>query len=79
MKSPLAATTSAAPNGVATSIDSFGYNVRMDKEASNSIPAAGGPEVKKEAREAREGDKPLDEYDKTVADSFPASDPPAQP
>ena len=33
----------------------------------------------KEAAEAKEGDKKLDDYDKAVADSFPASDPPAQP
>jgi hypothetical protein len=37
------------------------------------------PELKEEARDAKEGDKKLDDYDKTVADSFPASDPPAQP
>lgn len=36
-------------------------------------------EIKKEAEEAREGDKKLDDYDKAVADSFPASDPPVQP
>ncbi len=36
-------------------------------------------EVIKEAVDAHEGDKKLDEYDKEVAGSFPASDPPAQP
>jgi hypothetical protein len=36
-------------------------------------------ETKREAEEAREGDRKLDDYDKTMADSFPASDPPAQP
>jgi hypothetical protein len=36
-------------------------------------------EIHKEAVEAREGDEQLDDYDKQVADSFPASDPPAQP
>lgn len=36
-------------------------------------------EVVKESVDAHEGDKKLDDYDKSVADSFPASDPPAQP
>lgn len=36
-------------------------------------------EVRKEAADAHKGDEKLDEYDKEVADSFPASDPPAQP
>jgi len=36
-------------------------------------------EVRKEAVDAREGDEKLDDYDKEVADSFPASDPPAVP
>jgi hypothetical protein len=36
-------------------------------------------EQAKEAEEARKGDRKLDDYDKTVADSFPSSDPPAQP
>lgn len=36
-------------------------------------------EVIKEAVDADAGDKELDDYDKQVADSFPASDPPAQP
>jgi len=36
-------------------------------------------EIREEANEARKGDKDLDEYDKELADSFPASDPPAQP
>ena len=34
-------------------------------------------EIHKESRDAHEGDKELDDYDKEVADSFPASDPPA--
>lgn len=36
-------------------------------------------EEKKEAEDARKGDRKLDDYDKTIADSFPASDPPTQP
>lgn len=36
-------------------------------------------ELRKEAVDAHEGDKKLDDYDKEVADSFPASDPPAVP
>ena len=51
----------------------------MDKEAVKTIPPAEHAEIKKEAHEAKEGDKQLDDYDKAVADSFPASDPPAQP
>lgn len=36
-------------------------------------------ETAQEAREAEKEDEGLDSYDKTEADSFPASDPPAQP
>jgi hypothetical protein len=36
-------------------------------------------EIRQEVVEAEEGDEKLDDYDKEVADSFPASDPPAQP
>ncbi len=51
----------------------------MDKQQSRTIPPAEHAEIKKEVRDAKEGDKKLDDYDKAVADSFPASDPPAQP
>jgi hypothetical protein len=36
-------------------------------------------EIVKEAEQAEQGDAALDDYDKAVADSFPASDPPAAP
>jgi hypothetical protein len=49
----------------------------MDKKSP--IPPSERAEVHKEAVDAHEGDKSLDDYDKEVADSFPASDPPAQP
>lgn len=49
----------------------------MDK--TTPVPPEEREEVEKEAVEAHEGDKKLDDYDKEVADSFPASDPPAQP
>lgn len=49
----------------------------------NEKPQAPTPderrELAQEKRDAKEGDKQLDDYDKAVADSFPASDPPAQP
>jgi len=35
--------------------------------------------VEEQVEDASEGDEQLDDYDKTVADSFPASDPPAAP
>lgn len=54
-----------------------GYNARMDKKTP--VPPEERAEVRKEAVEAHEGDKALDDYDKQMADSFPASDPPAQP
>jgi hypothetical protein len=50
---------------------------RMDK--NTPIPKEEHEEIRKEAQEAEEGDEQLDDYDKEVADSFPASDPPAQP
>lgn len=49
----------------------------MEKNAA--IPPEEREELDKEAVEAHEGDEKLDDYDKQVADSFPASDPPAQP
>jgi hypothetical protein len=49
----------------------------MDK--NTPIPKEEHEEIRKEAQEAEEGDEQLDDYDKEVADSFPASDPPAQP
>lgn len=48
----------------------------MDKK---TVPPQERAEVRKEAVDAREGDEKLDPYDKEVADSFPASDPPAVP
>jgi hypothetical protein len=48
-------------------------------EKKTPVPAEERAEVHKEAVEAHEGDKKLDDYDKEVADSFPASDPPSQP
>ncbi|MBV9271766.1 MAG: hypothetical protein JO165_11770 [Candidatus Eremiobacteraeota bacterium] len=53
-------------------------NIRQSVE-NPTKPHEQRPELKEEARDAKEGDKELDDYDKTVADSFPASDPPAQP
>jgi hypothetical protein len=50
-----------------------------EKKHTSTIPPAEKAEIKKEAEEAREGDEKLDDYDKELADSFPASDPPAQP
>jgi hypothetical protein len=47
-------------------------NVKAPKPAEKA-------EIAKDAKDAREGDRELDDYDKAVADSFPASDPPAQP
>ena len=60
---------------------SSGYNERMEQrdKAVQAPKPAEKAEIKKEAEEAREGDAPLDDYDKAVADSFPASDPPAMP
>jgi len=50
----------------------------MERESPQQPPEE-HEEVRKEAEDARKGDKELDDYDKAVADSFPASDPPAQP
>ena len=50
-----------------------------EKKQTSTVPHAEKAEIKKDLVEAREGDKHLDDYDKEVADSFPASDPPAQP
>lgn len=46
---------------------------------NKKIPPQERKEVGKEAVDAREGDEKLDDYDKEVADSFPASDPPSVP
>ncbi len=56
---------------------SRGYNPRMD--AKKPVRPQDATELRKEKEDAREGDKTLDDYDKEMADSFPASDPPAQP
>lgn len=48
-------------------------------EKNTPAPREERAEVIKEAVDAHEGDQSLDDYDKEVADSFPASDPPAQP
>jgi hypothetical protein len=50
-----------------------------DMEKKPAVPPQERREVHKEAVEAKKGDEQLDDYDKQVADSFPASDPPAQP
>jgi hypothetical protein len=51
-----------------------------DKDKTVKAPKpAEKAEIEKEAHDARKGDEPLDDYDKAVADSFPASDPPAMP
>jgi hypothetical protein len=52
----------------------------MEREPNVQAPKPSEKaEIAKEAHDAREGDRKLDDYDKAVADSFPASDPPAQP
>jgi hypothetical protein len=58
-----------------------GYKARMDekKQQEHPLPPEERKELHEEAVEAKEGDKKLDDYDKAVADSFPASDPPVQP
>lgn len=48
-------------------------------EQKKTIPPEEHKEIREEAIDAHEGDKKLDDYDKEVADSFPASDPPAVP
>lgn len=50
-----------------------------EKNRTSTTAPTERAEIEKEAAEAKEGDKKLDDYDKAVADSFPASDPPAQP
>ena len=55
-----------------------GTNGRMERdEKQTGLPEE--PDDAKESEDARKGDRKLEDYDKTVADSFPASDPPAQP
>ena len=54
-----------------------GTNPFMERDETQTGPAEN--DEQKEAEEARKGDRKLDDYDKTVADSFPSSDPPAQP
>lgn len=54
-----------------------GYKRRMNEQTR--IPPEERAEIRDLAKEAREGDKTLDSYDKEVADSFPGSDPPATP
>lgn len=58
-----------------------GTSVPMNPKDQEAAPSSTTLEQKKEAdpKAAKEGDAPLDDYDKTVADSFPASDPPAGP
>jgi hypothetical protein len=70
----------ATPSGVVT-VSEPGYTAGMDErdKAVKAPKPAEKAAIKEEAREAREGDEPLDDYDKEVADSFPASDPPAMP
>ena len=48
----------------------------MDNDAESLTPASSDLEQEKQERISQ--DEPLiDDYDKTVADSFPASDPPS--
>jgi hypothetical protein len=54
----------------------MGMNGHMERDEKSPSEKS---ETEKEAEEARQGDRKLEEYDKTIADSFPASDPPAQP
>ncbi len=56
----------------------LGTNGPMERdETQTGLPEKS--ESEKEAEEARKGDRKLEDYDKTIADSFPASDPPTQP
>lgn len=57
---------------------SMGTNAFMERDEMQNQHAE-KPEEAKEAEDARKGDRKLEDYDKTIADSFPASDPPAQP
>jgi hypothetical protein len=52
-----------------------GTNGRMERDEKRPEKS----ETEQEAQDARKGDRKLEDYDKTIADSFPASDPPAQP
>lgn len=77
-------TASDAPRGVLRSCTRPGRIRDMDENIRQAVENPTKPqeqrhELKEEAKEAKEGDKKLDDYDKTVADSFPASDPPTQP
>ena|SRR5581483_6310146 len=54
----------------------LGTNGRMERDETQTNVS---DEDAKEAEDARKGDRKLEDYDKTMADSFPASDPPAQP
>ncbi len=56
-----------------------GTNGVMDRDENQTPGQPEKSERAKEAEDARKGDRKLEEYDKTIADSFPASDPPAQP
>jgi hypothetical protein len=58
---------------------SLGTNARMERDETQGQRDEKKPEHVKESEDARKGDRKLEDYDKTVADSFPASDPPAQP
>ena len=76
--SSFACTSSVTPSGIATTIRARGSNGDMERDKTPA-PLPERIEIREEANEARKGDKDLDEYDKELADSFPASDPPAQP
>lgn len=54
---------------------SLGMNEGMERDENRPEKS----ETEQEAEDARKGDRKLEDYDKTMADSFPASDPPAQP
>lgn len=58
---------------------SLGTNGVMERDEKQTPIPSEKSETAKEAEDARKGDRKLEEYDKTIADSFPASDPPAQP
>jgi len=58
---------------------SMGTNAFMERDETQTNESAEKSENVKESQDARKGDRKLEEYDKTVADSFPASDPPTQP
>ncbi len=56
----------------------MGRNSHMERDETQTGRSE-KPDAAKEAEDARKGDRQLEDYDKTIADSFPASDPPAQP